>query len=168
MHESVMKWVGRQVVEKQLAGCSVLEIGAADVNGSVRSFFTGPYVGCDLVAGPGVDLVVPTGEIPLPDGSFDVVVSTEALEHDLRPWRTLAEAYRLLRPGGRLLLSCRGFNERGSFPFHNPPDRWRFSHDAVRLLAEDAGFKVEHLYADPQVVGWFLSAVVPLGEPATT
>jgi SAM-dependent methyltransferase len=47
-------------------------------------------------------------DMPLEDGAFDCVVSLEGLEHlDKRDGaRFLAEAWRVLRPDGRLLLSC--------------------------------------------------------------
>jgi 2-polyprenyl-3-methyl-5-hydroxy-6-metoxy-1,4-benzoquinol methylase len=56
---------------------------------------------------PSLDLrMVPAeGTWPLPDASFDVVWAGETIEHvaDVGGW--LAEVRRLLRPGGRLLLS---------------------------------------------------------------
>lgn len=44
-------------------------------------------------------------EAPLPDGSLEVVVSQEALCHVPDRRRTLAEAYRVLRTGGRLAMT---------------------------------------------------------------
>jgi GT2 family glycosyltransferase/SAM-dependent methyltransferase len=45
------------------------------------------------------------GELPLPDGSIDLVVSFETLEHLPDQDRFLAEIRRVLAPGGRLLVS---------------------------------------------------------------
>ena len=62
-------------VQKNLA---VLEIGSYDVNGSIRSLFdTEHYVGVDLVAGPGVDVVADGQSVDYPDATFDVVLSCE-------------------------------------------------------------------------------------------
>lgn len=54
------------------------------------------------------DLHLACGDVtalPFRDGSFDVVGSFQVIEHLERPERFLGEAARVLRPGGRLLLS---------------------------------------------------------------
>lgn len=43
-------------------------------------------------------------DLPLPDASFDVVVMSQALHHAVVPAKALAEASRILVPGGRLLV----------------------------------------------------------------
>ncbi len=43
-------------------------------------------------------------DLPLPDASFDVVVMSQALHHAVAPEKALAEARRILIPGGRLLV----------------------------------------------------------------
>jgi SAM-dependent methyltransferase len=44
-------------------------------------------------------------DIPLPDGSVDVVISNGVLNLSARKSRALAEIYRVLRPGGRISIS---------------------------------------------------------------
>lgn len=54
----------------------------------------------------GIDARPGTAEkIPLPDGSVDVVVSFETIEHVADPGRFLDECVRVLGPGGRLIIS---------------------------------------------------------------
>ncbi len=43
-------------------------------------------------------------KLPLADGSVDVALLSQALHHAARPERALAEAVRILRPGGRVLV----------------------------------------------------------------
>ncbi len=42
--------------------------------------------------------------LPLPDGGFDVAILSQALHHAEQPLRALTEAFRVLAPGGRLLV----------------------------------------------------------------
>ena len=42
--------------------------------------------------------------LPFADQSFDVVLLVAVLEHTREPWRILAEAGRVLKPGGRVVM----------------------------------------------------------------
>lgn len=78
------------------------------------------YFGIDFDARTSADLVHDLGQpIPLPDGEADVVILSEAIEHVLDPELVLAEAARLLKPGGELFLSA-----PFAFPIHSRP--WDF------------------------------------------
>ena len=90
------------------AGCAVLDVGSGDINGNNRHYF-GPdctYTGCDVAPGPNVDVVSPCHELPYPPASFDVIVSTECLEHDMHWQATLRKVCELLRPGGAFVMTC--------------------------------------------------------------
>lgn len=85
----------------------VLDIGSLDINGNNRSIFTRPlYIGIDVAVGRNVDVVSPGGDLGLPDETFDVIISTECLEHDLHYDKTLQNACRLLKAGGLLMITC--------------------------------------------------------------
>jgi SAM-dependent methyltransferase len=76
--------------------------------------------------------------LPFPDGTFDTVVSFEVLEHVPDSRGMVAELQRVLKPGGRLILST---------PFlwgeHcQPHDYFRFTVFGLRRLFEDAGLAV--------------------------
>jgi ubiquinone/menaquinone biosynthesis C-methylase UbiE len=43
-------------------------------------------------------------ELPIPAASIDVAFFSQSLHHALHPARALAEAHRILRPGGRLVI----------------------------------------------------------------
>lgn len=163
MHESVLEWVGAEVVRLRaqpgwtFLPWSVLEVGSLDVNGSVRGFFApDAYTGLDMRAGPGVDIVGTADALPFESDSFDVVVSTEMLEHDPSPWLSLAEMGRVLKPGGHLLLTTRG----NGFGEHlEPDDFWRFMPGSRRRLLELAECDPVAMELDPQVPGVFVHGV---------
>jgi SAM-dependent methyltransferase len=73
---------------------------------------------------------------PVPDGSMDVVLATETLEHVPEPAVFLAEARRVLRPGGRIVLTV-PFAARWHYV---PHDYWRFTPSSLRNLLEAAQF----------------------------
>lgn len=84
--------------------------------------------------------LTPDGRCPAPDGTFDGVLSTQVLEHVEDAGAYLDEAFRLLRPGGRLVLSTHGVWED-----HGGRDLWRWTADGLALQAERAGFTVDRV-----------------------
>ena len=145
MHSSVLEYVGRVVADHGLSSMRTLELGSSNVNGSVRDFFSGEYVGIDHVEGNGVDRVMNANALEFEEGSFDVVVSTSMLEHDPAFWRTLPEVGRVLRPGGHFILTP----VSTGFPIHNEPDYWRLTPQGLERLLRRAGFGTVETWIDP-------------------
>ena len=90
----------------------VLDVGSLDINGNNRYLFRPHilrrcrYVGLDLGPGPNVDVVTPVHLYDAPDASFDMVISTEAFEHDRHLEHSLRRIVELLRPRGLLVFTC--------------------------------------------------------------
>ncbi len=101
------------------------------------------YQGADYANTAGADIhLLPDGQLPVEDGCFDVVLSTQVLEHVAEPTAYLAKARRVLRPGGALLLSTHGV-----WPYHpHPDDFWRWTASGLRRIVEKAGFTVIAIY----------------------
>lgn len=156
MHASVMGWVKSRVRHHGLADKSTLEVGSLDVNGSVRSLFRGSYVGIDMRRGPGVDVVGTADKLPFTDDAFDVVVTTEMLEHDPSFWLSLAEMGRVLKPGGHLLITTRG---NGFFEHNEPSDYFRFMPASRAVLVALAGCTLVAEELDPEVPGIFVHGI---------
>ena len=162
MHESVMAFGRRVLAAADVRRKRVIEVGSMDVNGSLRSHVESlkpkRYVGVDFAAGKSVDVVCDACDLRKKFGkeSFDVVLSTEMLEH-AEDWRGAITAMkRVLRPRGILLLTARG----PGFPLHGFPHDWhRFTVDDVRRMFAD--FQVEALESDPQLPGFLLLARKP-------
>jgi SAM-dependent methyltransferase len=108
-HSSQLRFI--QLLAQQLGEFfvdkRVLEVGSLDINGSVRSCFSRcEYIGLDVAAGKGVDVVCQGQDYDAPDASFDVVLSCEAMEHNPYWKATFLNMIRLCRPGGLLIMSC--------------------------------------------------------------
>jgi hypothetical protein len=98
----------KKTFPEYFTGKKVLEVGSLNINGTVRDFFhTCEYTGIDLDKGKGVDVICPAHLYIHPE-EFDVVISTEMLEHD-QYWKlSLAQMYANLKIGGILIFSCAG------------------------------------------------------------
>ena len=130
MTPQVMEYVAKHGPEGK-----VLEVGSYNVNGSMRNFYP-DYIGVDLREGNGVDMVY-KDRLPFDDSTFDKVIYLEVMEHDLFFWRTFDEMRRVLKTGGKLIVTTRGF----AFPKHDfPHDYYRFTAQAIQGILADAGF----------------------------
>lgn len=111
MHDEVMQFCRVVVQQYRDPMRRVLDVGSFNMNGTTRGLFPSDatYVGIDVHAGPGVDWVGPAHEFPATgwDGRFfDVMVSTECLEHDRHWAQTLRACSQVVRPGGLVVLTC--------------------------------------------------------------
>lgn len=73
----------------------------------------------------------------VPENHFDVVFSGEVLEHLDDPIDLLKDAYRALKPGGKLIITTPCENH-----IQSPEHVWEFTHEDVIDLYKQAGFEV--------------------------
>jgi SAM-dependent methyltransferase len=135
MRKLVMDWM-KEAVDRYRPEPPVLEVGAYNENGTVRSLFPQPgYLGIDVRPGPGVDLVADILG-PAQFASYGTVYACETLEHVLEPWVAIERMFAALRPGG-LFLATWCF----SFPIHAAPrDFYRVTPYGFHYLLSRAGF----------------------------
>ena len=75
---------------------------------------------------------------PIEDGSYDVVVAAQVIEHVRKIWVWIRELERVCRSGGHVVIV-----NPVSWPFHPAPvDCWRIYPDGMRALLEDTGLEV--------------------------
>ena len=72
------------------------------------------------------------------DGSYDSAVCFEVLEHIQHPAKALSEIFRILKPGAHLILSIPHLSRL----HEEPNDYFRYTKYGIRLLLENAGFKI--------------------------
>lgn len=137
----------REAVEEAVQG-RALDAGAGrQAYRGIIARRAASYESLDRDAALDPDHVGDAEDIPLPDASFDAVVCTQVIQHTPQPWRAVAEMARVLRPGGRLVLTAPHL-----VWLHNEPyDYFRFTPHGLRHMAEQAGLVVERV--EP-VGGW--------------
>ncbi len=75
--------------------------------------------------------------LPFRNHTFDVVLSTQVLEHVSDPKQAIHEMYRVLKPNGRLCLTLpQGWKEHQA-----PHDYFRFTRYGLMHLLQDARFR---------------------------
>lgn len=125
-------WVARQAALVQ-PGARVLDVGAgpcryralfnhckyesqdfAQYKGSV----SGPFSDRGRWGYGEIDYISDATAIPVAESSFDAVLCTEVLEHVPRPIDVVHELARILRPGGRLILTSPLASGLHQEPYH--------------------------------------------------
>ena len=153
-----------QLFIDRMAECKeprILELGTKRSNPEVSTMHRNfvphakEFLGTDFQDGIDVDILADvhhlyrdisaTGREP----DFDGIISCSTFEHIARPWIAMQELHKCLKTEGVLFVQT-----HNCFPIHAfPNDYWRFTREALRLLAEDAGFHVlETAYEFPAVI----------------
>jgi SAM-dependent methyltransferase len=129
----------------------------------------GPYavhfprrVALDIKRGVGVQIIGDAQSLGIGDATFEVVLCTEVLEHLPEPQRAIDEIFRVLAPGGQLLLTTRFL-----FPIHDAPhDYFRFTKYGLRHLLRR--FEILELQEETDAVGTIAVLLQRLGMQAET
>jgi SAM-dependent methyltransferase len=126
------------------ASAPLLDLGCG--NKPYKEYYPpGEVVGADVSQSSlgCVDVIIqPNGPLPFADGSFESILCTQVLEHVEDPHLLIQETCRVLRPGGKMILTC---------PFiwelhERPHDFLRFSEYWLTKYLTEAGFEVEALH----------------------
>jgi SAM-dependent methyltransferase len=133
VHSEIRQWVSyvSMLLPEYFSNTDVLDVGALDVNGTNKDFFGAcRYTGLDIGPGPNVDVVSVCHEYEKPDASYDVVISTDSLEHDMFYDKSLKKMYSLLRPNGLLIFTCAsdGRGEHGTLNENSAASPYTITH----------------------------------------
>ena len=135
VREPLAAWLREQAAARA-RGYRVLDVGCGPK--PYYPFFAeraAEYVGVDVVETPAAELRGPVEELPVADGSFDLVLCTQVLEHCDDPVQAVRELRRVTAPGGAVLAST-----HGTQVYHpSPQDYWRWTHAGLRRLFEEHG-----------------------------
>lgn len=116
----------------------VVDIGAG--KSPYRKFITAKqYICLDIenrTDDPNVIIADINEPIPLADNYADCVICTEVLEHIKKPYIAMSEFYRILKPGGKLILTTPMV-----WPLHEVPfDFYRYTRYGLEYLLYAGGF----------------------------
>jgi len=132
LRDALEPFVSREALRILDYGCGGSPYRSLFPNAEYRRADFTPMAGLDYQVGS-------DSRIAAPSASFDLVLSTQVLEHVAEPATYLQEAARVLRPGGRLLLTTHGV-----YPEHGCPyDFSRWTTDGLRNLVNNQGLVVE-------------------------
>lgn len=137
-------------------GGTVLDLGSKSTSASYYRFLRVQpetrIILTDLFPGESILQLDVEKEFPLADGSIDAILAFNLFEHVFDTRTPPAEAHRVLRPGGRVLLVVPFLHQ-----FHpDPDDFWRYTPSSLRRIWEGAGFQTVHLEAlgEGVLTGW--------------
>jgi SAM-dependent methyltransferase len=105
------------------------------------------YIGVDVeVSGhnhakEAIDVYYDGRKLPFEDHAFDSIFSSETFEHVFNLEEMIPELYRVLKPGGQMLITVPFVWDEHEIPF----DYGRYSSFGIRYLLEKNGFQVESL-----------------------
>lgn len=132
----LVRWLREQAAEAyaSLGRYRVLDVGCGQKPYEpIFAPYAAAYVGVDPVDNPRAELKGFVEDLPVEDGSFDVVLCNQVLEHSDDPAKAVSELRRVTAHGGRVLLSTHGV-----MAYHpSPTDYWRWTHAGLEKLFED-------------------------------
>lgn len=136
-----MKKLTRTKSNEFLASFASKENGKTLIVGAGNNKYNDIFPGCintDIDPGAKPDMVADAEALPFPDGAFDTVVCPAVLSHVKHPQKAVDEMQRVLKTGGRIILTTAFM-----FPLNSHPvDFWRITENGMSLLFAK-GWKIE-------------------------
>jgi SAM-dependent methyltransferase len=145
---SINRLISSNVIRNLNKGLKTLDVGCGEATISEVFFSEGSYTGIDVEnrisseKKKRISFDLYDGfELPYPDGSFEQVLCMEVFEHVANLELMLREIYRVLKPGGRIIVTVPFM-----WPEHEmPQDFRRYTANGLANLMCQQGFKLVEL-----------------------
>ncbi len=122
----------RGLVVERASAPAVLVLGGQTITVGTDVLLEPPVVlvESDIAFGPRTKVIIDGHDIPFRDGTFDGIIMQAMLEHVADPYRVVAEAWRVLKPGGLVYASVPFMQQVHAGPY----DFTRFTDVGLRRL----------------------------------
>lgn len=114
----------------------ILDVGSGKNLRYKNLFSFDKYITLDVDSKNSPDIISSADNIPLKNGSVDSIICTQVLGDIREPFLAIGEFFRILRPGGYVILSESLLNETHG----EPNDFWRFTNFGLKYMFEKCGF----------------------------
>lgn len=115
-----------------------LDVGAGEYARYDQLFPQAQCIKMDIRSGDNVDVVGTADDIPFGNNEFKSVICTQVFEHLAEPFISAGEIFRVLQPGGHVLVTVPQMNEL----HEEPHDYFRYTKFGLRYMFESKGFEV--------------------------
>jgi SAM-dependent methyltransferase len=126
-----------EVVRSHIESLSPRGLTAAEISGD--AYVSQPWKSFTSLNFPEFDLCAPLGD----QGTFDVVICEQVIEHVIDPWKAAANLRGLCKAGGHVIVSTPFLVRVHELPMYGMRDYWRFTPRGLRTLIESAGLMVD-------------------------
>ena len=178
--ERLVRWsaarTGRNLIRDLHAGSRVLDVGCgrgvllsamADAGMEAHGFEISPTAAKGADSRAEIRIASSLQQAAYAEGSFDLVILCHVLEHLSQPAETLREIHRILRPGGRLVVTVPNFSSLQAqwtrsawFHLDLPRHLYHFPAQGLNRLLERTGFRSlseQHFSLSQNPFGWVQS-----------
>lgn len=148
----------REIFTRWIEALPGQELQVVDIGGRIQPYRpllkqrVTTYVAVDLAITPLVDVVALGESLPLPPNQFDLAFCTQVLQYVPEPADVISEIFRLLKPGGHLLLSV-----PSAYPIDTGEECWRILPGGLRHLLR--AFSTVRIEAEGGSVSGFFRTV---------
>lgn len=144
----------REIFKRWIEGISGQDLCILDIGGRIQPYRpllekrVKTYVALDMRTTPLVDVVARGESMPFPANQFDLAFCTQVLQYVPDSMALIREVFRVLVPGGHLLLTVPSV-----YPIDSAEECWRFLPGALRHLL--ASFSIVQIEAEVGSISGF-------------